>query len=286
MRRRPLAPAALACLATLSAGCGESEPVPIPDTCNGAEALCARRYDQVAYATTHNAMSSEEEGWVEPNQHFAVPRQLADGVRALMLDIHDWDGLPQLCHSICPLGSLPLVDGLARVREFLDDQRGEVVTLILESYVDAATVAGAFADAGLERYAFAPAPGAPWPTLRELIDDDQRLVVFTDEGGGAYPWYLDVWAHAWETPFSAETVDDFTCDPNRGDPGNALFILNHFLTRTFAVPDEAAATNDLALLQARAEACREASGALPNFVTVDFHDVGGLLDTVDALNGT
>src|SRR5689334_1769530 len=114
-----------------------SDPVVIPPECNGALALCARRYDQVSYPTTHNAMSNAEDGWRYPNQNFGLARQLADGVRALMLDAHVADnGRPVLCHAICALGQTPLADGLAIVRRFLDDHRGEVVTIIFESYIE------------------------------------------------------------------------------------------------------------------------------------------------------
>ena len=68
-----------------------------PRRCNGHAELCDRRFDEVAHATTHNAMSSEQDGWIFPNQSFDVPRQLEAGVRALMLDTHDWFGEASLC---------------------------------------------------------------------------------------------------------------------------------------------------------------------------------------------
>ena len=34
--------------------------------CNGSELLCDRRYDQVAYATTHNSMSNRTDHWFAP----------------------------------------------------------------------------------------------------------------------------------------------------------------------------------------------------------------------------
>jgi hypothetical protein len=97
-------------------------------------------------------------------------------------------------------------------------------------------VAAAFADSGLAALVHARAPGAAWPTLREMIDADQRLVAFTDDdGGGAYDWYMDVWAHAWETDYAARETTDFSCAINRGDMANPLHF-NHFLTRSRPVP--------------------------------------------------
>jgi len=285
MRTRPGAMVALG-LALAAAACTDDAAPPVPPECNGSLALCARRYDQVAYPTTHNAMSNAEDGFSFPNQHRAVARQLADGVRGLMLDVYVGDnGRPYLCHAICSGGQTLLVDGLATIRGFLDQHRGEVVTIIFESYIPAPMMADAFAASGLDRYVHAQAPGAPWPTLRELIDREERLVVFTDDdGGGAYPWYLDVWAHAWETPFAAATTADFTCAMGRGDAAHPLFIFNHFLTRTFAVPEEAATVNANPFLLDRARACMTASGRLPNFVTIDFYDQGDLFAAVAALN--
>ncbi len=274
-------------IAMIGAGVGcDGGELPIPPECNGSIELCGRRYDEIAYPTTHNAMSNAEDGWSFPNQNLGIARQLEDGVRGLMLDVHVGDnGRPYLCHAICAAGQTPLADGLRTIRDFLDQHRGEVVTVIFESYVEAPVIAAGFETSGLATYVRGQAPGAPWPTLRELIDLDQRLLVFTDDDGDrAYDWYLDVWAHAWETPFAASTTADFTCDRNRGAAGNALFIFNHFLTRTLAVPEEAAATNANPLLIDRALACSAASGRLPNFVTVDFYDQGDLLAAVLTLN--
>ena len=81
--------------------------------CNGSETLCARRFDQVAHPTTHNAMAARASDYdfsvVITNQCQPVPTQLADGVRALMLDVHWWNEAPIpglfLCHSQCDLGT-------------------------------------------------------------------------------------------------------------------------------------------------------------------------------------
>ena len=253
-------------------------------TCNGAAALCERRYDQVAYVTTHNAMSTQEDGFFGPNQFLGIARQLDDGVRGLMLDVHDDQGKPTLCHTSCLLGKTPLVEGLGILRGFLDAHRGEVVTIIFESYVDGAAIETAFAEADLVRYVHTQPVGEPWPTLGAMIEADRRLVVLTDRPGGP-AWNMDCFAHAWETHFTARTAGDFSCAPNRGDPGHPLFIFNHFLTNVLPVPGQAATTNGDPLLGDRAAECQRASGRLPNFVTVDFYSVGVVREVVAHLNG-
>jgi hypothetical protein len=253
--------------------------------CNGAPELCDRRYDQVAYATTHNAMSNMEDGFTGPNQRYGVARQLEDGVRGLMLDTYNSAGVVSLCHSFCVLGERPLVDTLIDIREFLERRPYEIVTIIFESYVSAAATAATFTAAGLDPYLHAQPVADPWPTLREMIASGRRLVVFTDSGGGTYPWYHHVWSYAFETHYSFATPESLSCTPNRGNPANRLFILNHFLTQVFGSPQLAEQINHNPLFIDRANACAAANGALPNFVTVDFHDIGDTFAVVDALNG-
>ncbi|MEZ4473484.1 MAG: hypothetical protein R3F60_22390 [bacterium] len=253
-----------------------------PPACNGSPLLCDRAYDAVAYLTTHNAMANAADGLRPPNQEPDMPTQLAEGARALMLDTYEEaDGL-FLCHGLCGLGRTPLVDGLRQIGAFLDAHPREVVSIIFEAYITGEQTAEAFAEAGLLDRVHTQGVGEPWPTLGALIAADHRLVVFSDQRGGP-PWHHYVWDFAWETHFHVEAVEDFTCAPNRGNPMNSLFILNHFLTRPIALPALAEEANPT--LGGHAEACQAEAGRLPNFVTVDFARIGDPLGVVRALNG-
>ena len=58
-----------------------------PDGCNGFVQLCSRRYDKVAYVTTHNSMSAADQpGWFIPEQPTGLVGQLNAGVRTLLVD--------------------------------------------------------------------------------------------------------------------------------------------------------------------------------------------------------
>jgi hypothetical protein len=261
-----------------------------PTACNGAAALCDRRYDQVVYPTTHNSFSTVVGNFGAANQGPDMPTQLADGVRGLMLDAHyftDDAGMQDtfLCHGVCEIGAQPLADGLAQIRAFLDAHRAEVVTIIFESYVSAADTERAFARAGLSRYLVPHAAGAPWPTLRELIERDQRLVVFTDSGGGAYAWYLDEFTFCWENPYQNATPSDFRCNANRGAQTNDLFVLNHFLEAALPTLANAELVNFNPGFIDHAQTCQQQTGRLPNFPTVDFYEVGDLFAVARTLNG-
>ncbi len=254
--------------------------------CNGSASLCDRRYDRVVYPTAHNAMSNADDGWYVPNQQHSISQALRDGVRALMLDTHDYRGEAYLCHTDCRLGRRPLADAMCSVRAFLDTHPDEVVTLLFQSAISAEETAAGLARGGLSRYVGAqPAPGGQWPTLRELIASGRRLVVFTETGGSSPPWYLPLYQHSWETTYAFRTPSEMNCDGGRGSPRNSLFILNHFLDDPVAGPDLAAEINYAPQLLGRARRCMAATGHLPNFVAVDFYDIGDLFSVVDALNG-
>lgn len=261
-------------------------PAPVEVTaCNGSAALCGRRYDQVAYATTHNAMSSEEDRFASPNQRHGVTRQLRDGVRGLMLDVHPYQGAAWLCHGTCLAGRRLLVEGLCDIAGFLDRDPGAVVTLIVENYVDARTLETAFRAVGLTDDVHTQPRGAPWPTLGEMARANRRLVVFTErDEGAAVPWVHYVWSWAQENPFSARAPSDLDCRPNRGNAANPLFILNHFLTNPLASPELAGMVNHNPALASHAALCRRERLRLPNFVAVDFYDIGDLFPVVDSLN--
>ena len=255
--------------------------------CNGHAELCDRRFDEVAYATTHNAMSSAEQHFVGPNQDFALWRQMNDGIRGLMLDVHlAQDGTVSLCHADCRLGGFPLVDGLADIRAFLDCHPDEVMTIIFESYVPESDIAAAFATSNLIRYVHAQDAAAPWPTLRQMIASNERMVVFTADTSRTLPWHMYSYDYAWENPYAAAAPADLSCAQDRGSRARSLWIFNHFLTNPIAMASLAEMINHDPLFQNRVEGCRtDATGDLPNFVTVDFYDIGDLFAVVDALNG-
>ena len=263
--------------------------------CNGSAALCDRTFDTVTLAGTHNSMSNEDEGWSIPNQRHGLGEQLDDGVRAMLIDSHDWDDgsgttAPYLCHGYCELGAIPLVDALTTVRTFLDDHPGEVMAFIVEDYVTVDETVDAFDAADVTRLTYTATPGQldgsePWPTLGAMIADDQRLLVTSENQGPPPDWYQHAWDLYVDTPYSFTSVDDFTCDVNRGSADSPLFLLNHWLEDPVSRDDLAAEANTWDVLYGRATECAAAFGRNPNIVAVDWYDEGALFDVVDALNG-
>ncbi|MEI8257105.1 MAG: hypothetical protein WCJ30_15640 [Deltaproteobacteria bacterium] len=256
-----------------------------PLACNGSPALCDRRYDQVSYPTAHNAMSNADERFYLPNQHHGLTRALQDGVRGFMIDTHYCSGEPSLAHGECWLGHKPLSVGLCEFTQFLDAHPGEVVTLQIEPYVTDADTVAAFEESGLIDYARYQPPGSPYPTLRQMIDDGRRLMVFVEQGSGAPSWLMPLFDYSFDTPYTFATVADFSCRLNRGARSNGLFTLNHWLSNPTSDVQWAQLANVNPVLIDRAHRCATEAGHIPNFVAVDFYDVGDLFPTVAALNG-
>lgn len=78
-------------VAALVAGCGGGGGSTSAATsgCNGSAALCGKRLDQVVFPGTHNSYAaSDRPGWHFAPQRYGIGRQLDDGIRALLLDVH------------------------------------------------------------------------------------------------------------------------------------------------------------------------------------------------------
>jgi hypothetical protein len=210
--------------------------------CNGRADLCARPYNDATQVCTHNAMSSTAYRFIipKPNQAVSITAQLDAGVRCLMLDTYLFEGERYLCHGVCGnWGKLKLADGLREVATWLAAHPRDVVTFILEAYIDEVQTRAALEEVGLAApggavdpafplfHADGP-PGTPWPTLGEMVDTNRRLVVFTDDPAANGTWHLHWPTFGFETPYNDPT---FTCEHGRGDPTagpNRVFILNHY----------------------------------------------------------
>jgi hypothetical protein len=78
----------LAVLAPSLVACGSSESN-APGGCNGSKAACDKPLDKVVFAATHNSYAaSDEPGWRFADQRYGIARQLQDGIRAFLIDVH------------------------------------------------------------------------------------------------------------------------------------------------------------------------------------------------------
>ena len=209
----------------------------------------------------------------------------------LVGDADPEDASPYLCHVFCELGATELTGALTEVREFLDTHPDEFVVLFVEDVVTPEDAAGAFEDSGLVEYAYVHRRGTPFPTLRELIAADERVLVLGESQSGGYelPWYHDGFALVQETPYTftseEEIATNASCRPNRGTVHSPMFQINHWIEKIPRSPDLAERVNSLDPLSARARLCQRRRGLLPNLIAVDHYDRGDVLGAVNELNG-
>jgi hypothetical protein len=252
--------------------------------CNGHQALCDRRFDQVVFPAAHNAMSSADAGWLWPNQTHGIRRQLDDGVRALLIDTHVWRAGAYLCHNACELGNQPLVDGLAEIAGFMRENPHEVLALLIEDGVPAPETERAFVQSGLGDLVYAHGAAGEWPTLRTMIASGRRLLVTAENGRPPPGWYHHLWDLAWDTPYSFRSQAELSCRQNRGVRSNRLFLLNHWVENPLPNPVLSRGANAREVLLGRARQCQAESGKLPNFVAVNHYSIGDLFAVVRELN--
>jgi len=201
-----------------------------------------------------------------------------------------------LCHTFCEIGSTVLAPVLDDIRSFLVTHPGDVLVIVNQDGVTPDDFVAAMEEAGLARLAITPPPaGAPWPTLRELIDADRRVLVLAENEAGGAPWYQLAYERLLqETPFEFATPAQLiapdnlpaSCAENRGPADAPLFLLNHWVnTDPVPRPSHAAEVNAYEPLLRRARECQRLRGRLPNLLAVDFYGRGDVFGVADTLNG-
>ncbi len=311
--------AVLACLSVPALAAARPDSVTARSECNGHAELCDRPYDQIVQAATHNSMSSPDVVQIWPEHDANITAQLDAGIRTLLIDTSYWLeidtpselstielSLPPivasflfeeldnrlrahpgtyLCHSRCAYGAISLVTALNDVKAFLDANPHEVVTLIIQNGISTSDTEAAFTTSGLDPYLYDGSTITTWPTLGQLIDTGQRLVVFAETGSPPPAWYHDARQLIQDTEYHVRTVAALDCDLKRGGAKADLFLLNHWIQRE--APDRADAVdiNQRTVIVNRAHACADQRGRLPNFIAVNFFTIGDVVGAVDELNG-
>jgi hypothetical protein len=200
-----------------------------------------------------------------------------------------------LCHRFCELGATELTGALRGVREFVVTHPDEVLVIVIEDYVLPSAIVAAFEASELVDNIYRGPPAGPFPTLREMIDSGQQVVVYAENHGGGAPWYTAGYdAALQETPFTFKRSTPLTtpsnwpatCVPNRGADDAPLFLINHWVnTDPTPRPSDAAVVNARPVLVGRARECEQIRDRQPTLLAVDFTQQGDLYGAADVLNG-
>ncbi|KAI1104732.1 PLC-like phosphodiesterase [Jackrogersella minutella] len=275
--------------------------------CNNYPEFCARKYSNITYIACHNSPFITPNN-LAANQQYDVTSQLNDGVRFLQGQIQWPTGgnEPHFCHTSCDvLDAGPITDWLGQVKTWVASHPYDVVTILLGNgnYSIPSLYVPYIEQTGILRYIYTP-PVVPmalddWPTLSEMVLRGQRVVMFMDYMANQteYPWLLDEFSQLWETPFDP-TNQSFPCTVQRPpnlaeqDAKNRLYMINHnlnielsLLGTDMLVParTELNVTNNVTgtgSLGLSANNCRSDWGRAPNFLNVDYYNMGGFAGSV------
>jgi hypothetical protein len=192
-----------------------------------------------------------------------------------------------LCHGFCELGAEQFIPMLQQVRDFLVINPDEVITFVIQDEgVTPKDIEKSFNESGLIDFVYHDKVSSPWPTLRNMISNDQRVMVFAENNSTGVPWYHLAYETMQETPYKFHQPDEFSCKPNRGTSSASLFLINHWIeTAPAPKPSNAEIVNAYDVLLKRAQQCQRERHMLPNLLAVDFYKTGDLFRVVEALNG-
>lgn len=289
--------------------------------CNNSPSLCNKAYNNITHLGAHDSPFLRDASTsfsTSGNQFYDSTAQLDAGVRLLSAQVHkknDTTGQDQwhLCHSDCDLLDAGTLESwLSEIKTWMDANTNDVVTVLIVNSDDAsaADIGAQFQSSGIDKYAYTPpsASSIPqtWPTLQSLISNNTRLMTFVaslSQASTDFPYLMDEFTFIFENDFENESPSDYSCDPNRPtDLGSAsaaaesgrMFLMNHFLYENglFGIqsPNESyagttnAQTGDGSLGTAISN-CTGVYSKAPNFVLVDFFNMGPAMDSVDAANG-
>jgi hypothetical protein len=290
--------------------------------CNNSPSLCDRTYNNITFLGAHDSpfLRDETTGFsTSGNQFYNSTVQLSAGVRLLTAQVHKTNNSDtgatewHLCHSSCVLlDAGKLSTWLTEIKTWMDGNPNEVVTILLVNSDGAlaSDFAGEFDASGIVKYSYKPSNSstpASWPTLGSMIAANTRLVTFVaslSDNTGA-PYLLDEFNYIFENNFDNSSPSDFSCNPNRpselsNNPtaavqSNRMFLMNHFLYSKQAFGIEIPDINNINTTNAiggatfslgtRMTVCAALYGKQPNFVIVDFFNVGPAIASVDRANG-
>ena len=179
-----------------------------------------------------------------------------------------------------------------------------------------------FNNSKIASYAHAQDTSKPWPTMRELIQSNKRLIVLSSTGGGQAgdPWFMSmsdfVFGTPWQYPETQgksfagsieqglKDLHDYSrsCSVKTGKAAygargkrNKLFLVQHMVTiiqytppvNFSGVQTAARYANTQKSVMPRVNQCWKSLKAKPNFILVDFYNLpspDGLLHLIAELN--
>lgn len=295
---------AVGVLLVLVAGSGRRRHgSPRAPTCEGLASLCGRHLGEVVFAGTHNSFAaSSEPGWYFANQTYGLGRQLADGIRALLLDVHygvHYRTTGTVRTDLAAEGSdrNKVAEQLPASALRLADRVAGRVGLGTLSGTPELFLCHTLCELGAEpldrelRLLRNFLQRHPSEVLIVILEDyvppnanASRLVVFAEEKGGSPAWYMPAFSFIQDTPLGALHPGQLSCARYRGRGDSPLLLINHWIPPFPPSLTLNTAIGKAPLLRSRVSRCTRARGISGAIVAVDFYQRTSVVAVAEELN--
>ena len=292
---------------------GDSTPTPYVfsnctgtgDCCNGLESNCDLKVNEVLYATVHNANHDDRTAF--SNNIFPLEDALTAGYRGLMLDVckceNDQNVLEiTFCHGECGFGPRDPTEVFTNINTFLNDNPNDMIVVNFElsegnpTATELWDVIGAVNGIASKTYDYLV---GPWPTMKEMQNTNKQLILFQHNGQNcitnptlcvsSIQTFHDF---ALETKYAFKSVaevedESYSCVEDRGISGTQEFYaVNNFIANFLLAPSKEGSevVNEKSFLTKRLAGCEAETGLKPNFINVDFWNLGDVIEVTQEEN--
>ena len=273
----------------------------------------SRRYDQSCFIVAHNAFANIDNGWYYAQQTHSITKQLDMGARGLELDIYlkMINGAQQIVYDHAGINDwqvyfggqwMLLKDSLGEIKDWLDRNNKEVVTIIFEQGPGLGNpntlLTQAFTESLIAPYVFyanqtnTGSTGSTWnvgtqgwPTLQWMVDNGKRLVVFSQSRPSSVTGFPRLWDYAVENQYGTPSLLSGCEKRSESDPltdnAGKLLVMNYAfnmptLPTTIQLPSTYSLVNNYYWVLGKVRACQDVSGnnRLPNLLKLNFFEYG------------
>lgn len=179
--------------------------------------------------------------------------------------------------------SVSFSETLRKINDYLNQRPDRVFNLFLDFSTNVFELADLFHDEGLINRLYILQQKDEWPTIKKMVDENRRLVIFSmQEHRNSPEWLHYIWNHAVEPYFSIIEAPIFKSEFLKGDPKNNLLIYNDY---NFQGKPETSknlkydTTQNPYLIEHIKNTWRK-TGKTPNFIMLDRYDnwIRGILN--------
>jgi two-component SAPR family response regulator len=171
--------------------------------------------------------------------------------------------------------TIPFKKSILEIKSYLDSNPEKILTLFLDFGTNVNELSDIFQELGMSQYLYTYNAEDGWPTLKSMIEENHRLVVFSmQEHRNSPEWLHYIWNHAVEPYFSIWEAPVFKGEFLKGDPKNSLLIYNdyNFPRKSENAKNLRYETNQNPYLIEHIKNTWTNTGKTPNFIFLDRYE--------------